>query len=276
MNPAGHDRLASSEGEAPINPLKKAFDDFRQRAPAVTQTLMMTSLISWVLGNFILRKYVLECVPYFIFRHFEMYRLLTSVLVNPGLFANLFACLLMAQHCRTLEQSIGSAATLWLFLGVFTVMVNVLYCLLQAFLAGMLSDADEPAIVMSWEAPGLWTGLLGTITVEACRAAAIQQQRSLCSSFKVPTKLFPLCLLMAVMVMTRSSITLLVATGLGYFIGHNLDTNGVLAAPSSFVTFVDTQFRGSQGWIGATASLGSEAWMRESEVCTNFSLWSIS
>jgi membrane associated rhomboid family serine protease len=261
---------ADSGELSPVDRVQKSWDAFRRTAPAVTQALMMTTAASWLLNLLILPRYTLECIPHFIFQKLELYRLLTSLLVNPDLFPALFACLMLAQHCRTLEESIGSAATLWLALGVFTLLVNVLYCFEQVLWTGLFEDHDDAAAsVMYWEAPGIWSALLGIVTVEACRAAPHQSQRAFCNNcFKVPIKLYPLCLLLLVVVMNseRSSITLVIATGLGYYIGLSIDTTGALAAPSYVITYVDMQFRGMNGWIGTTASIGPEAWIQEREV----------
>lgn len=269
MNAANPPLEIGADGNA-SNPIKKAFDDFRRTTPCVTQAWMMATIGSWFLGLF-LPKYLLECIPYFILQKFEVYRFVTSILVNPDLFSNLFACLILAQHCRTVEESIGSASTLWIGLGVFTILVNVLYFIMQLALTNASSNTIEDAAgpPLLWESPGIWTVLMGIITVESCRAAQFRQHRSFCNCLNVPTKLYPLCILLVVTFMTkRSIVTLLTCTGLGYLVGLNLD-HGFLSVPSSLAIFCDNSFRGTQGWISATASSGSEAWVQEREVGIN-------
>lgn len=273
MNVNGQPFERATDGDASAahgNPMKKAFDDFRRSAPIVTQSIMMMTIGSWML-NLLLPKHVLECIPYLIVQKFEVYRVLTSILVNPDLFSNLFACLMLAQHFRIVEESVGSAATLWLVLGVFTIIVNIAYCIIQMAKAGSSSvdgaSIENTTAPMFWETPGIWTALMGIIAVEACRASQFQQQRSFCNCFNIPTKLYPLCLLLIVSFMkARSGITLVASTGLGYLIGLDLDS-GLLAIPAIVATSFDSNFRGTQGWICANASIGPEAWMQEREVC---------
>jgi membrane associated rhomboid family serine protease len=297
-----HAEPASAGAGAPIiDRVQKAVEEFRRTAPAVTQALILITAISWLIHLLsILPRYALECIPHFILQEkFELYRLVTSLLVNRDLFTTGWACLLLAQYGRTVEESIGSAVTVWLAVGVFTLLVNISYCFVQVVLASAVigdgvsarpaderqtkidgeesspSSSSSSFMIMYWEAPGIWSAVLGMVTVESCRAARYQPHRTFCNCFTVPTQRYPLCLLAMAVLLTwsqRSSImTLSIATGLGYFIGlnHHQDSGsigGLLTAPAYLVAYLDAHCRGSPGWISTTASTGSAAWMHEREV----------
>lgn len=239
------------------NPLQVAWEKFQSQAPAFTRLSIYFLAGTWIL-NWFLPPLVLDCTWVFLQRRWEIYRLITSVFVNPDLFPNLLAGATLLQLQR-LEVASGSATMVWWSVVVFTIATNAIFTAIQA----MLLAFHPPAAV--WTSAGMWNVALGLMALEAYRTAPSQPTRTVCFSlWKVPTLGYPLLYLVFISIFagrTSSMLAMAISTALGYAIGRD---GSLCAMPLAVKIAIDRYGRGvTSGWIeqgsGCFASpLGAE------------------
>jgi len=287
---------SSSTPPPPPNPLATAYENFVQQTPFVTQCLLSTVVVSYLLSWIVDYQYGLSNIPNFTLweKNWEIYRLLTSPLVNTSFLSVFFAISGFAslksttttnddtELCR-LEQNLGSTAFAWLCV-VQSVLSNLIFYW-TCILLYMLTD-NEKWLFQS--ASGIWMILIGLLALD-CIDMPLQKRRFLC--FMVPTQYYPIMLyLLFALANDNLLLGYLISMGLGYGLGLVRRRSNTLAASSSTASnplslhhveqffFLNSAkvheweettlapWTQKQGWIKGQASVGSGgAWHRDEE-----------
>jgi len=252
---------SSNSDEPPAeNPILTAYESFVSSTPLVTRTILNVLVVSY-LGSWIVEpNYGLACIPQFVVHYYEIYRLITSVVVNQTLFSVLFASLSFVRTGKILEESLGSASVAWLCLAVFTLLTNSIFLGIQ--LIGSYVTSDSSLLLTS--SSGIWVVLFGLISMECCHAAQYQNTRKLIL-FDVPTIYYPLALLVLFSLFSgRFQLSYAISTALGYGLGkgklESLKLRPIFAKAleeSSF--FLNTRLS-QRGWISGPGASGMAAW----------------
>jgi len=251
----------SPDGAPPQdNPILTAYEKFVADTPVVTRTILNVLVVSYILSYIVDLKFAMACIPEFMLRYYEIYRLVTPVFVNQTLFSVLFAGLSFVQTGKLLEESLGSAAMAWLCLVVFTLATNTLFVAL--YILGFYMTGDSSMLLSS--SSGMWVILFGLISMECCHAAQYQPKRRL-FFFEVPTIYYPPALLALFSLFSgHFQLSYAISVALGYGLGNG--KLEVLKARPTHVKALEesTMFLNSrlrqQGWVGVPAARGSAAW----------------
>lgn len=190
------------------NPILKAYESFVRQTPLVTRFLLQSQAITWVLSFFIDLSLAVGNVPHFTIFKFEIYRIVLSPFICQNLMSLVFAYISFADNGRRMEHTMGSTAfgSLILTLGI---LVNVLHILL-CFLLNAITGSP------SWlflHCAGLWIIIFGLLSIECSQAPATSMRRLF--FFTVPTRYYPLALLVLFSFLGGFQLAFLLSIGLG-------------------------------------------------------------
>ena len=242
------------------NPILSAYERFVAETPFVTRMIINILVVSYLASYLVDLHYAMACIPQFMFHYYEIYRLVTSILVNPTLMSVLLAGFSFVQTGARLEEAIGSAAAAWLGLVIFTLGTNLLFVAGQCLRVAVTGDSS----VWLHSAAGMWGVLLGWIAVECGQAAPYQATRRWLV-FNVPTLYYPLAMSSLFSLLSGGfHLSDTISLALGYGLGKGkLD---FLKVPSRHVKaleesnmFLNSRLR-QIGWVGGPAARGAAAW----------------
>jgi membrane associated rhomboid family serine protease len=239
------------------NPLLNAYDSFHRDTPAVTRYILTTQAFSWALSFFVDWTFGLANIPVFTVQHYEVYRLVTSLLVCTNLFSLILAYMSFVDTGRRLEQAMGSTpfAILVVAMGVFT---NSLYVAVAACLDVILGTQHWYYLPTF----GIWLVLFGLIAMECSKAP--QGTRRRLFFCHVPTLYYPLAVLAVFSLLSSGGFNLgyLISIGVGYAYGYGwLDWAKISSNRcSAWEEQLLEPLTQTDGWVLANAALGSTAW----------------
>lgn len=259
MVPSPNENLGrGSMGDSnPPNPLQTAYEEFQNKTPFVTRTLIQimagSYAASWILGSSVL--YGLANISHFTILKGEIYRIFTSSLVNMHFFSLAFAALSFGRHGKHLESAIGSTLFAYhcVFLGVSS---NILFI---AFNFVMNSVSNDSTYLFD-AAAGMWQIIFGAMATECVQAPDTSRRLFFC---QVPTALYPLALLGIFVVLGQGlSSGNLLSLALGYALGYGYMDR--LKPTQARITRWEESFlvnlTRKSGYIRGDLILGNGAW----------------
>jgi membrane associated rhomboid family serine protease len=257
MMPSNTIDASSSSAPPPPNPVLTAYEDFRRNTPVVTRSILTVLVLSYLLSWVIDPHFAMANIPQFSVFGFEIYRILTSPLVNTRFFSLLFAFLSFTSQGKRMENSMGSTAfgVLCLTMGV---LANVLFLVTNVLLY-YVSGGEQAYLFTA--AAGIWLILFGIIAME-CVQAPRGTQRPLFFC-KIPTIYYPLALFAVFGLFGQSfSVANLISMGIGYAYGFGYLDGLKPSAPriSQWEETILADWTRNEGWVTGQAILGSDAW----------------
>jgi membrane associated rhomboid family serine protease len=165
-NPNQPNPAASNE-----NPVLSFYQQWRERTPFVTRTLMITILVCYILSWFLISDQLLGNIPYFTIFQFEIYRLILSPIVGNSILDVIIVALFFPQMGAQLESSYGSGFFLTLNV-ILTLVINVTYitiCIILYFL-GM------PEIIF-YSCSGFWTIIFALMTIQCMQVLVVDDAK---------------------------------------------------------------------------------------------------
>jgi hypothetical protein len=152
------------------HPIRTALDDFVGSTPLVTRYLVgvlwTTHLLSWFFpysSSLALANY-----PEFTIGKGEVYRVITSLLVNPGFVDSFLFHLAVIQPTKVLETSLGSVR-LFYFIVTLSISTNLLFLASWSILSARLLEVP-PNWLLAQSTSSLWLAGFGLLALEAVRA----------------------------------------------------------------------------------------------------------
>ena len=256
--------ISSPDAPTPqVHPVVTAYERFVAETPWVTRTILHLLMVSYLLSFLVDLHFSMACIPQFLLNYYEIYRLVTSILVNQSLFSVLLAALSFVPVGTRLEQSFGSTAVLWLCGMVFTLGTNLLFVTVQCVSAYLMG---EPSLLLS-SSEGLWVVLMGCLAMECCHAAPYQSTRRLIW-WDIPTRFYPIVLLVLFSLLSgRLQVSYAISLALGYGLGQGkleflkLPSRHVKSFEESSAGLVNSRLlRQQPGWVSAPEARGPAAW----------------
>lgn len=244
------------------NPVLEFYEKFCRETPYVTRTFVQVSVASYLVSWIVNLHYALSCIPQFVvIQHYEVYRVVTSPLVNDDLISLAFGVVCLNRSSRLLEESVGSTGLLWYIAAVFTVLTNLLFLVISWALSAL--SGDNSYLLLS--SSGIWNVVFGVMAIECCRDTLRTRKLFL---WEIPTVYYPLAIFAFICLLSGMHLSIPhgISLALGYGIGKanyllealNVRSHHVKALEESNA-FLTSRVR-LQGWIMGPAALGSSAW----------------
>jgi membrane associated rhomboid family serine protease len=197
----------------PANPVLDAYETFVRETPLVTRYILISQVITWIISFFMDLSLAVANVPQFTIFKFELYRIILSPFICPGLFSLVFAYLSFTENGRRLEFSMGSTAFACLILTI-GIISNLGHLMVTILLYGV-TGSEEWLLLPS---QGIWIILFGVIAIE-CSQAPSNSMRKL-FFFTVPTLYYPLALFGLFSLLGGFQLPYLLSIGVGYAYGY--------------------------------------------------------
>ena len=197
----------------PNNPILTAYENFVRETPFVTRFVLLSQFVTWVLSWFFPNaSYAVANIPQFMIFKYEIYRIITSPFICPGLVSLIFAYLSFTDNGRRLELSMGSAsfAGMLVTLGCLTNIGHVLVCLVLWGITGSQS-------YLLLQALGVWIFLFAVIAIDCVNAPANSQRKLF--FFTVPTLYYPFALFALFSFFGGFQLSYLISICIGYAYG---------------------------------------------------------
>lgn len=204
---------SESNGPPPANPFLTAYESYLRSTPLITRYVLNSILVSFFAGFFFSPAYLLANIPMLTLFKFQLYRIVTSPLICSDILSLAFAFMGFLNHGVKLEQSMGSSMFAVLFF-TLTVVSNILFLVISILLWG-LTNSDAYLVAASL---GIWSVLLGIISVE-CSEAPPESQRRL-FFLEVQSKYYPLVLLALFSMFAGPKLSYCLGVAVGYAYGY--------------------------------------------------------
>lgn len=156
---------------------------------------------------------ILGNIPQFTVFRFELYRIVLSPFICPGLFSLIFAYISFVDNGRRLEFSMGSTAFF-----VLTMMIGVLTNLAFIALIFLLYGITGSHSLLILPSVGIWIILFGIIAIECSNAPPDSKRRLF--FYDVPTQYYPLALFGLFSLLGGFSLSHLISIGVGFAYGY--------------------------------------------------------
>jgi membrane associated rhomboid family serine protease len=198
-----------SNSPPPANPVLNAYETFIRETPLVTRYVLTSQFVTWVFSFFADPSFAVANIPHFTVFKFELYRIVLSPFICPGLFSLIFAYMSFVDNGRRLEFSMGSTAfgCLLLTIGVLT---NLAYLIVSFLLYGLTGNQG----LLFLPSLGIWLILFGVIAIECSKAPQNSVRRLF--FFNVPTLYYPLALFGLFSLFGGFQLSYLLSIGVGY------------------------------------------------------------
>lgn len=245
------------------NPILKGYENYLTSTPFVTRVLLNGLVISYFVSWIVDLQYAMAFIPHFVVQYYEIYRVLTSVLVNQDFLSLAFAFFSFLRTGKLLEEAEGSATMAWLSIVVFTCFTNLLFLAAKICHAYMFND---PSVLLHGSS-GIWMVLFGMMALECTHATQYQPHATrkllLCN---IPTLYYPVAILLLFSFLSgRFQLSYAISCVLGYGIGYGKleflklrQSYGKVLEESS--VFQNSRIR-QLGWISASSARGSASWI---------------
>lgn len=261
-----HNNTNNDNGPRNQGGISRYYETFSTTTPPVTRGLIYLLVSSWILHIVIHDSHILDCNGVFVVHNnnTEIYRLLTSVLVNPSLLSNLLAAYhllrgsLISQQQQLqhicLESTVGSALFLYWTLGLFVLGTNLVFVLVQSALLRLF--VYPPAAV--WTSAGLWNVVLGLLALESTSLTTSTNNNTMLFCGSLPPRAMPLVywVLLGLIGAPHQAVAMALSMGLGYAIGERWNrqqrhsaVDTVLLLPAHIRTALD-RWGSSSSWKG--------------------------
>jgi len=221
---------SSNDPPPPPNPILTAYENFVNQTPLVTRTILNAQFASYLASWFINPFYALSNIPQFTLYKYEVYRLVTSPLVNTSIFSLLFAVVSFVGIGKRLEFAMGSAAFGWLCFTI-SLVTNVVFLLFCVAMSLLTPSGAEWWLLKS--AHGIWLVLFGIISLECSQEDDHQhgdgggQQSTTVRQYSllgraIPARYYPLVLFAVFGLLSGGdfSVAYLVSLTLGYLLAR--------------------------------------------------------
>jgi len=198
---------------------------------------------------------ILGNIPQFTVFRFELYRIVLSPFICPGLFSLIFAYISFVDNGRRLEFSMGSTAFF-----VLTMMIGVLTNLAFIALIFLLYGITGSHSLLILPSVGIWIILFGIIAIECSNAPPDSKRRLF--FYDVPTQYYPLALFGLFSLLGGFSLSHLISIGVGFAYGHgHLDKLKISDSRSqAWEETIFESFSSREGWVVSNNATGSGAW----------------
>ena len=203
----------SSNNPPPTNHILNAYETFVRETPLVTRYILTGQFVTWWLSFFVDLSMILGNIPQFTVFRFELYRIVLSPFICPGLFSLIFAYISFVDNGRRLEFSMGSTAFF-----VLTMMIGVLTNLAFIALLFLLYGITGSHSLLILPSVGIWIILFGIIAIECSNAPPDSKRRLF--FYDVPTKYYPLALFGLFSLLGGFSLSHLISIGVGFAYGY--------------------------------------------------------
>jgi len=184
---------------------------FASRTIAVL--LAFVHVAGWVTGDNVQAYY--NC-PYMIVTQAQVYRFFSSPFVNSSLVGLLFSAMTLIQVCSQIEKGFGSSRLL-IFGAMLMAAVNVLFALLvlggSQLLPGLMMQCSH----------GAWPFILALMVIQAASSGE-ETHKLMCLPVNVPTKWYPLALLLLFTLFMGLSFDIWIAVALAHQYGSTSDS----------------------------------------------------
>eukprot|EP00752_Nemacystus_decipiens_P009960 g8883.t1 len=192
------------------NPVAKAYRVWASTCPFIARSTMLGIGGSWLLSWFLPDlDYALRSGIKFTVKHFEVYRLITTVFCSGGLLTVIFGLMSFNRIGPNLERSFGSTGLLAL-MACLTVVTNAAFIVVCGILT-VLGNTKAEYLTSG----GIWNLLIALTAVE-CMATPDTPRRFFILPWEIPGKYYPLFLAFMLGIMRGSFLDLFCAVGIGY------------------------------------------------------------
>lgn len=256
----------SGGGPPPPNPALTAYQTWASQTPFVTRSVLSIQAVSYGVSWLYNPSYALANIPHFTLYKLELYRIVTSPLVNMSLINLMFAVWSFGEMGKRLEQSMGSTAFGWLCLSIGG-LTNVLFVLVCCLLY-LINNRETTYLFQS--AGGIWIILFGMIAMECVQAPRGLKRRLFV--VEVPVLYYPVVLLLFFALLGGGfSLAYILSMALGYALGSGRLEWAKLSATRAkqWEESVLLSFSRRGGWVAGSAASGSGAWSEEESAETS-------
>lgn len=249
MSNYNHNDTPSAIPPPDDNPILKAYESFVRGTPFVTRCLVQTQAITWILSWFVDLGLAVGNVPQFTIFHFELYRLFLSPFICTSFLSLVFCFISFADYGKRMEYSHGSTAFA-ITLALIGWTVNLLHLIICFILYG-IEGSPKWLFLPCF---GVWILIFGLLSIECMQAPATSKRRLFVVD--VPTRYYPLALLMLFSFFGDFQLSHLLAIGIGYAYQQGFLDKWKVGAPR-IQSWEQTTLEGyisQQGWISNDAS----------------------
>jgi membrane associated rhomboid family serine protease len=192
-------------------PSPSPFDNLQQKyyeLPFFTRTLM-SLVVAFYLVSWFVPTAFLACCSYQVTR-LQLWRLLTSPLAARGLLELLFGLLVTYQQLPALELQLGTLSCFCMY-STMSVLINLLYVASQVLIT--VASGSSMGHIAGCSS-GLWPTFMALLTLQTRRST--QESMSFWGMCSIPSKWYPLFLVVVFSVLGADPVALIAGVAVGY------------------------------------------------------------